>query len=98
MLIKMTLTPREVMDGLPLNLIPDYQEGHGFSDQPIELMVTGDEAVKFEISFDGESELLAVIKEKPEWLKEEGCKELLREQFSSMGDDEEEEDKELVPA
>ncbi len=102
--IKIGLTPEQVTNSLPINFIENA--GSGFSDKilgipaAIEVDNIEDAVVKYEISFDGEGELLATVLSKPDAVSADQTVELITEFFLSdeSDEDEEEEEEEEVEA
>lgn len=91
-LITLTLTPEQVADSLPVNFLGGADVSNGFEDKPFTLPFGEGTSINYEISFDGESELLATVLEKPDSVSEDQAENLLTTFFSDSDDDEDEDD------
>jgi len=94
-LIKIDVTPDNLRESLPINF-GEYEGG--FSDRELDL----EDGFKYEISYDGEGELLATITSKPEGIENSIAEDLLRTTFAEPGtddedDEDEDEEEEVTP-
>jgi len=80
-LIRLDVNPSQVTNGLPDGLISDYREGSGFEDKLIVIPVF-DEFISFQISYDGESEMIAKVHTNLFDYDEDRCEKILRNTFS----------------
>lgn len=95
--IKVEVTPEDITATLPSNFLEPENKptGEGFSDKSLSIPVPDDEdmgSVDYEISYDGESELLGIVKLKPTYVSDLQAQEILRGFFSSRNEEEEEEE------
>lgn len=100
--IKLTLTPEQVYDSLPVDFLTEgTNTGQGFSDKDFDVTVSEDGAlddtVKYSISYDGESELLATVIVKPDTVSDDEAENLLRNFFENAEADEDEDEEEKEP-
>lgn len=96
--IKLSVTPDQVECALPVDFIKNPSAG--FSDETLAIPANvdafnhEDRIIKYEISFDGEGELLGVVKSKPTGVSDEEASQALHDFFLSEDDEEVTEDEE----
>lgn len=91
-IITIEVEPVAVTKALPENFVPNQKDaGEGFSN--LELSIPHDnDNISYQISFDGEGELLATVLNKPAGFSDEECDKLLQGFFMNDEDDEDEEE------
>lgn len=80
-LVRIDVTPCQVTHGLPNGLIDEYREGKGFEDRLMVIPTENHEFITFQISYDGESEMIAKVYTNLYKYSEEKCEEILRKIF-----------------
>lgn len=91
--VKLNVSPNDVFESFPTDFLGEGgKPEEGFADKELKIPLPVGELV-LDVSYDGESELLAVIKDAPEAFDEDDVKYYLRD-FLDITDDEEDEDEE----
>jgi hypothetical protein len=92
-LIKITIRPEEVFESFPTDFLPDGQKPEeGFAEKILDVPITSGGEIQYEVSYDGESELLAVIKSKPIGITDEVARDLFMNFLDVVDEDEEDEE------
>jgi hypothetical protein len=100
-LIKLEVTPEQIDNAaLPVDFMgkDSGDPMNGFSDKELTIEFQDGKAtleVTYEVSYDGESELLASVKEKPQRVSSSSAEDMLREFFTENDEDEEEDEEDV---
>ena len=93
-LIKLELTPEEVFESFPADFLGEGgKPEQGFAEKMLDVPISlTDDEIKFEVSYDGELELIAIIRSKPLRITNDEAKEYLLAFLDVNEDEDEDED------